>query len=112
MDVQYSPTPYKAALSFHGPLHTRMHGAAVTQKQFKTTAQSLDLKFPTAGADLIAFAKVFQGSLATAKKILSCYFQTDHNICQGVNYIKEKSVVTKQEKSSRVATVSEERKSC
>lgn len=48
--------------------------AVVTQKQFKTMAQTLDLKFPTGGADLIAFVKVLQGSLATAKKILMLLF--------------------------------------
>lgn len=48
--------------------------AVVTQKLLKTTAQSLDLKVPTGGTDLIAFANVFQGSLPTVKKILLLLF--------------------------------------
>lgn len=62
--------------------------AVVTQKELKTTAQSLDLKFPTGGADLVACINVFQGHLATVKKKKSfcCSFQIELNICSGVNY--------------------------
>lgn len=46
----------------------------VIHMQLIRTAQSLDLKFPTAGTKLIAFASVFQGPLTTVKKTLLLLF--------------------------------------
>lgn len=72
--------------------------AVVTQKELKTTARSLDLKFPTGGVDLTAFANVFQGSSYCKENPFVAVFKQSITFAKEL-IIQEKSVVTKQEKS-------------